>query len=1236
MYSTERIRIYENEAPPGYKLTTEQIIIEPGEDDVEITIENEKIDTFNVTIHHYLKQNQQSDELQRLEDSIVGTLNNGEHYVIFSKDKTETNYQGEYYAIKPSEELLKKYELVSTVTENEAEENAYKDIEVTYYYQLREHNITTKVETPEGRVDKGGSITGDNTVEGNDIYEVVDHNQNSTKDITIEPKPGYRVAQIRVISTDVQGNETETIIYGENSDPKSEIKARKLRSGGMTLTNFVNVQEDKEIIVQFEPNEGAVLVHHYVENTTEKLSKDEYTKDIIGTEVETSPVDKERYVLVSGPEGDERTKTVTEELQEVTYYYQYEHRITTNVIEHTEKYKDGTVKTDVKGGTISGEDLTPYEGVLKGRDNTKDIVITPDDGYEIVKVTLTGEDGIAKDFDFKEIAKTNNKVIIDENGAITIKGGFFENMQEDKHIEVEFRKKSKVIVKYLEEGTEKVLAKTEEDKAEFIQTGYEGKDFTTEHKIIPIYEDAKPEITIEDTEDFTKYDQVTPKSVTENGSKYAEGTMYADDITIIYWYKKIEADVVERHIEINEKKETTEIEHTTYTRNLDEEVTTNRKTYEGYIPVDGPRNFSDLITVVKKDEATKTVIPVEGETVEVWYYYEKEFKITTEVKPHDETKVDEATGEETKVKVDGGTISKEYKKNEQGEYVLDDNGNKVELDYEHVLNRGDATKEIVITPDDTYRVKSITINGETIDFEELKVKAEENPGETPEENPQITGEKVIIPETYFQDVQENKHVVVEFEKIPAKVIVKYIDIDTKEELLAEKIVEGNVKDVYNEPRVQVEGYIPAGEEPTNSTGTMTKEPITIIYYYTKEYKITTEVKPHEEIEEESIVDVVIEKTEESTEEETESSKKVMVKGGTITGELTEENKKPIEIVLRGKDSTKEVIMEPEKGYRVKSITIIDGNRDGAEADIDSVKEYEIDISELYQKDGTVLIPEKYFKNMQADKHIIVEYEKIPSKVIVNYLEKGTEAVVADQEVGNGFLDYNYITHEKKIPYYELLKDELPENAEGVLVEEDTIVNYWYRRLLFNMKITKEFTSILVNGNEKLGKDNKFAKVEIRNSDLANTSIQVKYKLTVTNTEEIAGTAVITEQIPEGFKLSEATKAEWTLQDGKYILTTKELQPGEMVEYEVILEWDTDAKYVGKFENVATITSTENEAQFAEETLEDNEDSVMLVVSIRTGGEIVALVAFGIFAVMLEALAVVVVCKKCSSIVGSKR
>lgn len=1225
IYATYKYRITETKAPKGYAISSESVIINPGTEDVEITLENEKIPTFNVTVHHYLEVDE-GEEQQKLQEDETDTLNNGDYYVIFSKDKNSTDYQDEYFEIKPSDELLKKYELVSTVTKNEAEGESLEDIEVTYYYQIKEHKITTKVEIPEGRTEKGGAISGDITVEGNDEYETVDHEANSTKDIIITPDTGYRVKEIRVVSTDINENKTEVIVYGDDSDSTSEVKARLHQDGTVTMTKFSDVTADKEIIVVFEPNEGAVIVHHYIENTTEKLSKDEVTKDIIGTVVETNPVNKERYVLISGPEGEDRTPTIDSSLQQRIYYYQLEHQITTDVIEHNELYVDkdseGNITErnvqNIKGGAISGEDEEPYEAVIRYRDNTKKIEVTPSSGYEIVSVTINDEV-----FDYKNSSDTNDKVTFDENGKLTLDEAFFTSMDEDKHIEVSFKKKSKVIVKYLEEETGKVLYKTPDNK-DFIEIlGLEGDDFNTEHKIIPGYKDSTLGITDEDGNNISDYSRVQIES------NSAKGNMYANEITIIYWYKRIESKAIERHIEINEKGEATELANREFDGYaLDIERTRRMNFGEKYIAVDGPENSNPAVTVVGKNVNSKDVVLAEEGVNEVWYYYEKQFNVTTEVKPHIEKDVD---GND--VKVDGGTISKEYKKDENDEFVLDSNGNKIEVTYENILNRGDSTKEIVIKPDEGYRIKSITINDVSINLDSF-TKAEDG--------------SITLPEKYFEDVKEDKHVVVEFEKIPAKVIVKYLDISTGEEVLDDKVVEGYVKDHYDEQRVEVDGYISADPEPDNNVGEMTEDTITVIYYYTKQFIITTDVKEHEEFEGKNIVDVIVEKADElfdeakdnlgGTEEgsntdeghessDSENRPKVQVKGGTITGELTPENDAPVEIVERGKDNTKVIVMKPDEKYRVKSITIYEGEKD--ENGEFTGKYYEIDIDELKKEDGTVEIPEKYFEDMQSNKHIVVEYEKIPAKVIVNYKEKSTEQDVAKQLTGEGFVGDEYITHEQEIPYYELLKDELPENAEGVLVENETVVNYWYRRLLFNMKLVKEFTSIRVNGNEILGDDNHFARLDIKNSDLKNINIVIKYKVAVTNTEEVEGKARIIEQIPVGFKFVNSESDGWVnCQNGgldvdnkvenegksadslgevsdnnstnRFEMITKELQPGETAEYEVILEWDANKKCIGNFENIARIMDTENVPEFEETTLEDNQDSCMFVISIKTG------------------------------------
>ena len=77
----------------------------------------------------------------------------------------------------------------------------------------------------------------------------------------------------------------------------------------------------------------------------------------------------------------------------------------------------------VKGGSISGEEETPYEKVEYNKDSTKEIQIIPDEGFKILKITING-----KKIDFNP----------EQNG--TYKLPQFEKMSEDKYIVVSFAK----------------------------------------------------------------------------------------------------------------------------------------------------------------------------------------------------------------------------------------------------------------------------------------------------------------------------------------------------------------------------------------------------------------------------------------------------------------------------------------------------------------------------------------------------------------------------------------------------------------------------------------------------------------------------------------------------------------------------------------------------------------------------------------------------------------------------
>ena len=108
------------------------------------------------------------------------------------------------------------------------------------------------------------------------------------------------------------------------------------------------------------------------------------------------------------------------EVQELTVENsRKEFKITTDV-----KEIDG-----VKGGSISGEGMIPYEAVKYGYNSTKEIVMTPDENYEIIGITVNGEE-----WSFEE----------NPDGTYTMPT--FENMTEDKHVEVTYSLKDNKII----------------------------------------------------------------------------------------------------------------------------------------------------------------------------------------------------------------------------------------------------------------------------------------------------------------------------------------------------------------------------------------------------------------------------------------------------------------------------------------------------------------------------------------------------------------------------------------------------------------------------------------------------------------------------------------------------------------------------------------------------------------------------------------------------------------------
>ena len=250
------------------------------------------------------------------------------------------------------------------------------------------------------------------------------------------------------------------------------------------------------------------------------------------------------------------------------------------------------------------------------------------EGNEITKeYELTGESTVNEwTYTFTELPKydiNGNEIeyTIDEKD---LNNGFYEKANVDQAQRKITNKMIKipmnVITKYLEKGTNKVLA--EEERIE----GYEGQEYETKQKEIENY------VLIEDTKN-TKGTMVL--------SKNPDGT-YNTEIEVIYYYLKQAGGVIENHIDIttNEKIETQE-----HKGNVGDSYDIPVKEFAGYDIV------NEKLPDNSKGKMTEDKIVVN-------YYYIKQAKLTVEY-------IDKQTGEKLDEKEIKGHIGDNYKTEEK-------------------------------------------------------------------------------------------------------------------------------------------------------------------------------------------------------------------------------------------------------------------------------------------------------------------------------------------------------------------------------------------------------------------------------------------------------------------------------------------------------------------------------------------------------------------------------------------
>ena len=223
----------------------------------------------------------------------------------------------------------------------------------------------------------------------------------------------------------------------------------------------------------------------------------------------------------------------------------------------------------------------------------------------------------------------------------------------------------------------------------------------------------------------------------------------------------------------------------------------------------------------------------------------------------------------------------------------------------------------------------------------------------------------------------------------------------------------------------------------------------------------------------------------------------------------------------------------------------------------------------------------------------------------------------------GQKDDDYTATAKEFEYYTLIekpqeeqgkmKVEIVKDEEGNDVVNNTIeLYYYYEAKPFNIGVDKEITGIIVNGERREPTNGKLEKVEIYRKSTESTSVQVEYKIKVSNTGEVSGNATIEENIPEGMSLAN-NDGTWEEQEGKLIKVIPELGAGETKEYTVLLNWEQSGNNMGEKANEVKLVETGNVPGFVDNNDKDNTSNANVIISVETGaplpiGLIIVLVA----------------------------
>ena len=320
----------------------------------------------------------------------------------------------------------------------------------------------------------------------------------------------------------------------------------------------------------------------------------------------------------------------------------------------------------------------------------------------------------------------------------------------------------------------------------------------------------------------------------------------------------------------------------------------------------------------------------------------------------------------------------------------------------------------------------------------------------------------------LSDIPENKvgtvanediTVIYKYTKKQGTVIVRFVEDGTNKTLKPSIVKTGKVDEEYKTTPIDIEKYdLVKTKLPENAEGTITEEPIIVTYVYTKKQGNVVVKYVDEEGNELAKTETITKKVDEDyTTEAKEIEKYELVKDENgndklpenKNGKVTEETITVTYVYTKKQGTVTVRFVEEGTNKILKPSVVMTGKVDEEykTAPID-IEKYDLVKTKLPENANGIITEEPTL--------VTYVYTKKQGNVVVKYIdEEGNE--LAESDVITKKVDEDYTTEAKEIEKYELVKDEngddkLPENANGIITEEPTLVTYVYTKKQGNVVV----------------------------------------------------------------------------------------------------------------------------------------------------------------------------------------